>query len=249
MERYPNPNGGISGSIPDCEVFSLLDGKNQDSIHRKVGSKPHLAPRGSLGREGPTRSISRRIARRCILLILSFLTFTIIRVDMQKLEEVKVEIFFLLKCSHRPFVQLDQPSNLEWCLCFEHIVQSHPTTCLSGVHCLSAKPCHLPLKYRYRIKKSDHIRWPTQTLLRSHFCWEPFQGHQDLSHKSNNVDGKIRTFLNGSIHSCFLDTCDKGLCRNGQIPCWDFEQSMLLGCPAIFNTLSSYQPSFEYLHI
>ena len=27
MERYPKPNGVVGGSIPSCEIFSLLDEK------------------------------------------------------------------------------------------------------------------------------------------------------------------------------------------------------------------------------
>ena len=28
-EDVPNPNGGVGGSIPGCEIFSLLDGKTK----------------------------------------------------------------------------------------------------------------------------------------------------------------------------------------------------------------------------
>ena len=67
MKRYLNPNWGVGGLIPGCEIFSLLDGKNQEPTHCKIGSKPHPAPRVSLSRVGPTGSNSRRIARRCII--------------------------------------------------------------------------------------------------------------------------------------------------------------------------------------
>ena len=68
VERYLNPNRGVGGSILGCEIFSLLDEKNQEPTHRKVGSKPHPAPRESLNRVGPTGSNSLWIVRHCILL-------------------------------------------------------------------------------------------------------------------------------------------------------------------------------------
>ena len=40
--------------------------------------------------------------------------------------------------------------NLEQCLIFEHIVQSHNDMCLL----VSNELCHIPLKYRCMIKKS-----------------------------------------------------------------------------------------------
>ena len=40
---------------------------------------------------------------------------------------------------------------------FEHIVQSHWNTSF-WVSVLASKPCHVPLNYRYRIKKSDDTR-------------------------------------------------------------------------------------------
>ena len=52
-----------------CEIFSLLDRiklakwlGSQEPTHRKVGSKPHTAPRGFLSRVEPIGSYSRRIA-------------------------------------------------------------------------------------------------------------------------------------------------------------------------------------------
>ena len=68
MERYLNPNRGVANFIPDCEIFST-GRKNQGPTHHKVGSKPHLALRGSLSKVGPTCLNSRWIARCCILLL------------------------------------------------------------------------------------------------------------------------------------------------------------------------------------
>ena len=81
MERYPLLNGVVGVSIPAYEIFSLFDGKekekekklaryvgSQESTHRKVGSKPHLAPEGFLNRVRPTYSNSHRIARRWLLI-------------------------------------------------------------------------------------------------------------------------------------------------------------------------------------
>jgi hypothetical protein len=46
----------------------------------------------------------------------------------------------------------------------EHIVQSWCNKCLFGVH-HNYKPCHIPLKYGCPIKKSDHIRLTSSTLV------------------------------------------------------------------------------------
>ena len=75
LERYPNLNRGVGNSESNYEIFSLLDNKNQKPTQCKVGSKPHLAPRGSLSRVGPMGSNSRQIARhyKLIKLILFFL--------------------------------------------------------------------------------------------------------------------------------------------------------------------------------
>jgi hypothetical protein len=41
MKRYPNPNGGVGGSIPGYEMFSLLDGKSKSpSTARYVVTPP-----------------------------------------------------------------------------------------------------------------------------------------------------------------------------------------------------------------
>jgi len=52
MEGHPNANEGVGNLILNYGFFFLLDGKNQDPTHRKVGSKPHPTPRGSLSRVG-----------------------------------------------------------------------------------------------------------------------------------------------------------------------------------------------------
>ena len=71
VERYPFMNEVVGSSIFRCEIFSLLDKKklsmkvgSQEPTHRKVGSKPHLAPRGFLSKVGPTCSNSHRIVGR-----------------------------------------------------------------------------------------------------------------------------------------------------------------------------------------
>ena len=46
--------------------------------------------------------------------------------------------------------------DLEWCLYFEHIVESHSNACLF-VSILNYKLCHIQLVYRCLIKKSEHI--------------------------------------------------------------------------------------------
>ena len=71
------------------------------------------------------------------------------------------------------------PLNSRNCLYFEHIVQSHRTTCLSvSVH--NFKACDAPPKYGCPTKKSDHIS-PTDHICfklqrvddtRSHFVWQ-----------------------------------------------------------------------------
>ena len=47
--------------------------------------------------------------------------------------------------------------NLEWCLCFEHIVQSPCNTCIL-VSIPNHKPCHITLKYSCPTKNKEHIR-------------------------------------------------------------------------------------------
>ena len=59
----------------------------------------------------------------------------------------KWRFFFLFKQAHR-HSQLYYLLNLEWYPYFEHIVQSHHSMCLLGVH-LNYKTCHIPLNYRH----------------------------------------------------------------------------------------------------
>ena len=54
--------------------------------------------------------------------------------------------------------------NLEWCLCFEHIVQSHCNTC-SLVSVPNHKPCHITLKYSCPTTNKEHMR-PTYSKWR-----------------------------------------------------------------------------------
>lgn len=56
--RYINSNEGVSGLIPDCEIFFLLDG---EPTHRKLGSKSHPTSRGFLSKVGPMAQIHIRL--------------------------------------------------------------------------------------------------------------------------------------------------------------------------------------------
>ena len=69
VEMYPFLNDGWWFDSHH-EIFSLLDGKkvvrqlgSQEPTRRKVGSKPHPAPRGFLSKVGPMGSNSCRISR------------------------------------------------------------------------------------------------------------------------------------------------------------------------------------------
>lgn len=44
---------------------------------------------------------------------------------MQEIYEVTVKIMFLFKCPHMMF----NVKNLEWCLSYEHVDQSHCNSC------------------------------------------------------------------------------------------------------------------------
>lgn len=76
-----------------------------------------------------------------------------IGIEMQKFEEVKVQIFFLYNILHRPS-QVGELLNIE-CVYFKHGGQLHPDMCLVGVH-----PQALPYTTNVGvpIKKSDLIR-------------------------------------------------------------------------------------------
>ena len=74
VERHPFPNGVVGGSMPPV-IFSLYltektnqVGRKPRADHRKVGSKPHPAPRWYLSRVEPTGSNSRWIARRWLII-------------------------------------------------------------------------------------------------------------------------------------------------------------------------------------
>ena len=69
LERYPKPNRGVG--IPLFMAWNLLftGWENQEPTHRKVGSKPHLAPRKSLSKIKRTNTYSYHIAKCCILLL------------------------------------------------------------------------------------------------------------------------------------------------------------------------------------
>ena len=78
MEKYSFSNGVVGGSTPAMKSSLYLTEKetttvvrsvgSQEPTHRKVGSKPHLVPRGFLSRVGPTGSKSRWIARRWLFI-------------------------------------------------------------------------------------------------------------------------------------------------------------------------------------
>ena len=75
MEKCPNPNKEIDGSIPSCEIFSLLNGKTKSlSTHRKVDNKLHRTPRSSSSRVKPTCSNPHPIARHYISLSSSLIS-------------------------------------------------------------------------------------------------------------------------------------------------------------------------------
>ena len=73
-----------------------------------------------------------------------------------------VFLIFNWKRSHTPSC-----SELKWCLCFTHIGQCH-VTLIFLVYFLYYEPCHIPLKYRRLIKKSDHTRPTTPFSTNSH---------------------------------------------------------------------------------